>query len=655
MKKKRKKRNSGIIIGFLNFISTLIVKGISGGFIGKIFTSYNRVERHAKKGIIFGAMSRAPGGQKKSIRRKLMKWFDESLGIKLLRRAMNFLKSSRLNFYGTYFATFGLYSLMVVLLKSALQSEGVAFAETFVGVDFWSAVIIFLASIPLLSSTKSLLTLASSSLSLRMLLEDCAGLSDNKFEEECPVKNKHSYFAAILSGILTGGLAYFVSPLKIVSIIGFACLICLFLNFPEMGVICTIFATPFLGFLNYPSTVLIIMVGITAISYFIKVAVGRRTLTVRLVDVFVLLFAILLLAGGIVTSGGQKSLGAAVMYTGLIIMYFLIVNLVNTKEWLDRCTAVVAIPSVIIAAVGVLGYMSGTMPSKWLDTDMFSDITNRAVSSFDNPNMLATYLILTTPFVWIYIKRKGVSLSGKIIALLGAFITLLCTVLTWSRGGWLGIIAALVIFWIINYKYTFKYFLVGGLLSPIWVRLVPDNVMGRFTSIGNLADSSTYYRLYTWKGSLKMFFDNYPGGIGIGESAFAQIYPLYSYMGTESTMHSHNLFLEIAVELGIMGIVLFAIIIFMIFQRGFGCIKYNTNDKLTIISVSAALSGLIAALVHGMFDYIWYNYRVFFMFWVVAAILCAYANVYPKKTSNDVFERDVDKEASLDIIFGDVG
>ena len=190
-------------------------------------------------------------------------------------------------------------------------------------------------------------------------------------------------------------------------------------------------------------------------------------------------------------------------------------------------------------------------------------------------------------------------------------------------------------------------------MSPVWVPLLPDNVIGRFTSIGNLADSSTYYRLFTWKGAFKMLKDYYPGGIGVGDSAFAQIYPLYSYVGTEATVHSHNLYLEIVVELGVMGLLVFAIIAFMIIQRGFGCIKYNSNDKFTIGSMSAAMSGLVAAFVHGMFDHIWYNYRVFFMFWVVAAILCAFANVYPKKRTEMVLDRDVNKEASLDIIFGD--
>jgi hypothetical protein len=70
--------------------------------------------------------------------------------------------------------------------------------------------------------------------------------------------------------------------------------------------------------------------------------------------------------------------------------------------------------------------------------------------------------------------------------------------------------------------------------------------------------------------------------------------------------------------------------------------------------VSAAIAGITGALVHGVVDHIWYNYRVFFMFWVVAAVICAYANVYPKKMRVEALnqkESDQNK-ASLDVIFG---
>ena len=37
--------------------------------------------------------------------------------------------------------------------------------------------------------------------------------------------------------------------------------------------------------------------------------------------------------------------------------------------------------------------------------------------------------------------------------------------------------------------------------------------------------------------------------------------------------------------------------------------------------------GILAALVHGTVDYIWYNYRVFFVFWLGVAVLRAYSEI----------------------------
>ena len=107
IRKKQKQKNNGIIITFLNFVSRSIIKGMSGGFFGKLFTSYDKIERRAARGVVYGSLTSTPGGRSNSISRSLMKWHDESSLVKILRRAMNFLISSRLNLYGAYFATFG--------------------------------------------------------------------------------------------------------------------------------------------------------------------------------------------------------------------------------------------------------------------------------------------------------------------------------------------------------------------------------------------------------------------------------------------------------------------------------------------------------------------------------------------------------------------
>ena len=357
--------------------------------------------------------------------------------------------------------------------------------------------------------------------------------------------------------------------------------------------------------------------------------------------------------GGIISSGGIDSLKSALIYFALLAIYFLVVNLFNTREWLERMVTVIAIPSVLVSLYGILGYATSNLQAKWLDMSMFSGITNRAVSVFENPNMLATYLVLTLPFVVICALNKRSSAKVRLASLGGALVSVVCIVLTWSRGAWLGLIAAVVLFTLIVYKHSLKYWLAVALTSPFWSKLIPGDIMTRFMSIGDLSDSSTYYRLYTWKGSLRLLFDYWMSGIGVGEAAFSQVYPLYAYVGIESTVHSHNVFLQIAIELGVTGLIVFLIIMFLTAQKAFWGLK-NTRDDAVKLCIAAALSGLMAALVHGLADHVWYNYRVFFAFWIVVALIASGAEVARKeRLASDLSVSGMRERAThLDIIFG---
>ena len=650
---KTKKRNPGIIISFLNFLNEIVIKSLCHGFIGKIFTSYDGVEERAKRGIILGSFSRAPGGREKSIRRKMLYLFDNSAVINLFKRFIGFLRGCKLNFYGAYFGSLGFYSLIIFFIRFYISNENRFEAALLADGDFIGSMLIMIASIPLLASKRTLASLINESVSVRALLENACGIPDDKFNDDVKANGSVAYFVAVAFGILTAGLTYVVSPIKLILSITALVVSVLVMYFPELGLLGTIFAVPFLGLFENPSLMLGAMVGITALSYVVKLIVDKRAFALRLIDFGVMLFALLMFFGGVITMGGGASFKAASLYAVLILGYILVVNLINTEAWIEKCISAIAIPSAIIAAYGVLGYTTVNMPAKWLDSSMFGAIASRATSTFENPNMLATYLVITAPFIWRYLKKDGVSIKGKIIATIGSIISVMCIVLTWSRGGWIGVVVAAIAFCLINYRYSLQYLVAIGVLSPVWIALLPSNISGRLTSIGNLADSSTYYRLFTWKGSLKMLLEYFSSGIGVGESAFAQIYPFYSYAGIETTVHSHNLFLEVAIELGVVGLALLLVIVFMAFQRGFGCIKQNSKNRAVACTASVGIAGLFGALVHGMVDYIWYNYRVFFMFWIVLAFVCACANVYSNREKNvkSYSDDDVGK-ASLDIIFG---
>lgn len=650
--KKKRSSNTGIINGFLNFLSDKILVLLKSGFLGKLFSSSDALEAKAARGIIVGPIDYAASGEVSPYKRKNIKFMDESIFVNLLRRSGKYLESCELNWYGLYFFIFALYSLLIHIIKMFILSSG-DISWSFISIEYvMVSLFIIISSTILLRCNEPLKMMIMKSRLLRPMLEGFAGVSENDFSDVQSVNGETGYFLAITLGILSGGMTYFTSPLNILLVLFMLFAVITVIKIPELGVLLTIFVSPFLELFEHPTVILVSLVLVDFIAYMLKVLVGKRLFRFRLTDALVCLFGLLFAMGGVVTSGGISSFRSAMTYAVLMLCYFMVVNLFDSRDWLGRCVIAIAVPSVLISLYGLFGYALSGMPSKWIDTSMFHGISNRAVSIFENPNVLATYLILTAPFIWICVFNKKISAKLRFCASVGAISSAVCIVLTWSRGAWMGIIAALLVFSLINYKYSLKYILIAVLTSPIWGRIIPKNVTSRFMSIGNLADSSTYYRLYTWKGSLKMIADYWITGIGVGESAFTQIYPLYSYIGIETTVHSHNLFLQIAIELGVVALIVYLFTIFLVFQKGFWCLN-NSSDKWVKLFASASISGLTAALVHGMVDHIWYNYRVFFMFWIVTALVCVSVEVCRKenlKNDEHIFTMR-ERAVSLDIIF----
>ena len=161
---------------------------------------------------------------------------------------------------------------------------------------------------------------------------------------------------------------------------------------------------------------------------------------------------------------------------------------------------------------------------------------------------------------------------------------------------------------------------IGGcdLLLVALYFILPDAVINRFASIGNLGDSSTSYRVYIWMGTLAMLKDYWMCGIGPGDAAFNLVYPKYSYSGIVAP-HAHNLFLQIVCDAGVVALVVFVLLLFHYF-RDLCAAFCREKDPFSRLYQTAAVSGIAGFLVQAMTDYSFYNYRVLFLFWAWLAL-----------------------------------
>lgn len=446
------------------------------------------------------------------------------------------------------------------------------------------------------------------------VVKSLAGFKDLNFGffDETETRGKLRLIIALLAGAATGILM----SVKLLygAAVPFAAFFALLVMYaPVTGVFMAVFAAPFV-----PTMALAGLCLWTALSLVIK-SVSDRNFKWRFdgLGVCIILFLAVLFISSVTSFAKMSSLKVWMMYLVFVGFYFVIINSVKTKEQLYGLFKLLAISGALVALYGVAQYVFGwTTTNAWIDEEMFEDATMRVYSTLGNPNVLGEYLLLVLPVAAVFmLKFKWKSLAKYTYGAMFAVLAL-CLILTQSRGCWIGFMASAVIF------VTFYEGKLWGLLPLALLILpfvIPQTIVERIMSVGNMEDSSTSYRVFIWLGTLGMMKYYWLGGIGMGETAFGKVYPFFSYNAIIAP-HSHNTFLQLLVEAGISGLLVF-LIMQVVFIKQMSVIYRHDNKKSIDSMLALALGGgVIGFLIQSMFDYTFYNYRVLAVFFMVLAL-----------------------------------
>ena len=348
----------------------------------------------------------------------------------------------------------------------------------------------------------------------------------------------------------------------------------------------------------------------------------ERELTFSPMNKYILLFMGAYLAAVAMSVTPRESLQPGVLF--LIFVGFALItenSLLNRKN-LERFTALLVLAATVVALIGVGQYIFGVSgAASWVDSNMFSTITTRVYSTLQNPNVLAEYLVMVLPL------GGALLLSAKdwprrILWLVCCGLMTLALLLTFSRGGWLGALIAGGIFVLLLKP---RLILLAPVVLAVMFMVLPETVTSRFTSIGNLKDSSTSYRVSIWMGTIAMLKDFWLSGVGPGVDAFNRVYPAYCYHGA-TAQHSHNLILQLLCDGGICVLVLFLLIIFA-YSRHICTAISKQKDWRNKLFPLASLCGVMGFLAQGMTDHPFYNYRVTLVFFAMLGLGAAWARV----------------------------
>ena len=599
--------NGSLIITLLRRLAAFLYRKLDESFVGGIFTAYDRENELVRESAVAGYVNRLdPRGRVlHPLKQKLAQGFENSVILSFIRRLLSSMLACQFKVYGLFLFSFAVYSAIVYVFRIFLIDD----TPTIDAGTIVTIVLTVIASVGMISSRHTIAGALLQSSTASFFLFDVAGLRRETFDNAGEREGR--YNIAFIAGMLLGILSYFIAPLWILIGLGGLIVAYLVLCSPEFGVLMIMVLLPVA-----PTMGLVAAVLYCALCFLLKLMCGKRSLKFDLLDGTVLVFMLLMIGGGLVAMS-SASAKPMLVYVAFMIGYFLVVNLIRSKEWLNRCVIGIIFSCTLVSLYGLYQNFFGTVEQTWQDSDMFSEIEGRVVSTFENPNVLAEYLIMVLPLILAaFIIKRGA--RSKLVLFFAGAVTAACLIYTWSRGAWLGCMIGILIFMLMYSKNTLVFLLFCVFGIPFLPFVLPESITQRFLSIGNLGDSSTSYRVYIWQGVMNMLSDCFGGGIGIGNDSFKLVYPYYALSGIETAPHSHNLYLQICVEIGIFGLIIFLAAMFLYVQ---GAFTLHTREKRDTRLLSAAIMcGILSVLAQGLTDYIWYNYRVFLMFWLLLGL-----------------------------------
>ncbi len=248
---------------------------------------------------------------------------------------------------------------------------------------------------------------------------------------------------------------------------------------------------------------------------------------------------------------------------------------------------------------------------------------SRATASFKDSNLLGIYLSAFTPLL-LGLALYGESGRKKVFFYLSAAIALAGILLTYSRPSFLAMYIALIFFAIARrHKALIVFLIILTLLFPF---LVPQSVKNwaKDVEYNPLRMMCNDDRIAVYRNSLRMIKAHPLIGLGTNNYMksykYYKEYPEYRNIVTLEYMRAHNMYLEMAAELGLTGLGIFLWMLFRLFAAARAAYKRPEGNYLKIIALSLSAC-LIAFLINGLTESSFYYSRVVPVFWYISGLI----------------------------------
>jgi O-antigen ligase len=293
-----------------------------------------------------------------------------------------------------------------------------------------------------------------------------------------------------------------------------------------------------------------------------------------------------------------------------VILLVLIFGLVDTNARMSK---------VLWLMVGLFAWFAGSALITYSQGQFaFAEGIERAEginSMAGGPNELAGLILAFFPFL-IALLRSTHSILIRLLLLACGSLGLAALVLTGARAAMIALIIVGA-YYVLRSRHKIAWLLACvALASIIWIGM-PQSYRDRYLTVkqyalGGQLDASNEFRLRIWKAGWRMLLDHPLLGVGAGQfpTAFGTTYAGRAHI---AWMNPHNLFLQVACELGIVGLIVFIYFVIQIVKQIRHLPRRESNPLVELnfqvaTACGAMLIGVMAMSVvsHTLYRPYWY-------------------------------------------------
>ncbi len=300
--------------------------------------------------------------------------------------------------------------------------------------------------------------------------------------------------------------------------------------------------------------------------------------------------------------------------------YFLAGQTLRTEEQLRGVLKAMAWSAALAVIYGFYQFSFGIdiADMKWVDAEAFPELKKRVFSTWENPNIFAGYLGEAIAMAFAFFiraedEKKRVRL-GVAIAALAA-----CLVMTYARGACFAVMLTLAGYGVVKDRRV----LLGCLALGGAILLVDPMLAERLLSVFTKIDTSSEMRLAIWESSAEMIFDH--PILGIGWGAYRFVYPEYDFYINDPSViiyHAHNMYLNYAAEIGVIGAAAYFWFFFGTMFSAFWAAGKEESAFVQKFELGSALA-LVSVALGGLTDDVVFNIPTSMLLWMGCALAMA--------------------------------